>query len=55
MSLPTALHIITLVTKESLHLRVSSNSAKNLRNSSKYEMDHCIHLIVTCQDMQYLV
>ena len=55
MSLPTALDITTLVMKESLHLRVSSVSAKNLNNSSKYEMDHCIHLIVTYQEMQYLV
>ena len=55
MSLPTALEVITLVMKESLHLRLSSMSAKNLRNSGKYEMDHCIHLIVMYQDMQYLV
>ena len=55
MSLPTALDVTTLVMKESLHLRVASKSAKNLNNSSKCEMDNCIYLIVTYQEMEYLV
>ena len=55
MSLPIALEVILLVTKESLNLRVPSKSVKSLKNSSKYDMDHCIYLIVTCQEMEYLV
>ena len=42
MSLPTALKVIRLVTKVSLHLQVSSMGVKSLKNSSKYEMDNCI-------------
>ena len=51
MSLPIALMVILLVTKESLNLRVASKGVKSLKNSSKYEMDHCIYLIVTCRNI----
>ena len=47
----TALKVIKFVLKGSLNLRVPSKSVKSLNNSSKYEMDHCIYLIVTCQEM----
>ena len=53
MSLPIALQVIGLVTKGSLNLRVASKSVKSLMNSSKYEMDHCIYLIATCQETEY--
>ena len=39
MSLPIALQVILLVTKESLNLQVASKSVKSFKNSSKYEMD----------------
>ena len=55
MSLPIALQIILLVTKEFLNLRVASKSVKSLNNSGKYEIDNCIYLIVTCQEMEYLM
>ena len=54
MSLSTALQVTTLVRKESLLLRVASKSVINLKDSSKYEMDHCIYLMVTYQEMEYL-
>ena len=44
MSHSTALQVMRLVTKDSLNLRVVSKSVRSLKNSSKYEMDHCIHI-----------
>ena len=47
MSFSTALDGMRLMTKESLYLRMASKSVKALKNSSKYEIDCYICLVVT--------
>ena len=45
--LSTALQLMMLVMKDFLYLRMASKSVKALKNSSKYEIDCYICLVVT--------
>ena len=53
MFLSTALQIIRLMMKDFLYLRMASKSVKTLKNSSKYEINCCICLVVVYLKMEY--